>query len=195
MKKARSWILLAIAASFLLTGCQRAAGGGSSQNSGSSYALDFGVTPTVVTTKGYGYADPGPAESLAFKLDVTYPRLTSLLTLTMWGADWPNGSTLDALPADVERLTKAEATIDPDATSWPGVWLYVAYDRQSFHLPTGFAAKGIDVSALLLFCRSESQLADLYILQEGEWVMYLTTVTYEDLQEYCDILTHPPSAD
>ncbi len=195
MKGLRSWAMLTVVASLLLTGCLGATGGGSSSSNTSPYALDFGVAPTVVTAKQYGYADPGPSESPALKLDVTYPRLVSLLALSIWGADWPGGRTLDALPADVERLTKAEATIDPAAASWPGVWLYVAWERQPFRVPAGFTGEGMDVAALLLYCESQDQNAELYVLQGETWVQYATTVTYQDLSDYCDILTHPASAD
>ncbi len=160
------------------------------------HALDFGVVPTGVSTKGSASSDAGPEETPPWKDEVSYPRLIALLTVAFWGADWSTGEELTTLPQEVTLPATQHPIGDAEIRALPFKSIWIAYERLSFYLPEGFSGSAIEIDELLLYCRDREHPCQLYIHRPGgAWWLYATILEYRDLELYEEYQRRNPHLD
>jgi len=161
---------------------------------GPSYALDFSVVPQIVVAKGIGHAAGGSVDP-SFKSLIQHPRLAGLVCQAIWGADWGNGETLEALPVEVYRLSQARPYSEPDLAEQKWQWLDLVYDIGQLVVPDGFAGREIKADEFILYCSTTDSTTVMYLHDEAGWTRYPTTVLYTDLADYGESIQIRSDAD
>lgn len=119
----------------------------------SKYSLDFSKVPTRVITRDFATDDPAPAESPAFRAEIVWPRLASLLTLGVWSTDWQRIRRLEQLPAEVDTLIHGTAYLDPNASKTIAAqWVDILFARDKFQVPSGLAGRELLLDEIALYC-------------------------------------------
>lgn len=149
------------------------------------YSLDFGAIPTGVLTREFGIVDPAADVSPAFRAEVVWPRLASLMTMAILGTDWPHIQELDRLPADVDAMVHGTAYLNPNASKEiPAQWVTITFARDKFSIPSGFSGTTLQVDEMILHCPSQEEDAHLYVKSGSTWLHTTVPITYDDLERY-----------